>query len=31
VVRVETLYRSPNGKADYKWAVSTARKSLGIE
>lgn len=31
VVRVDTLYRSPNGKADYKWAVRTARESLGIE
>ncbi len=31
VVRVDTLYRSPNGKADYKWAVRTARDSLGIE
>lgn len=31
VVRVDTLYRSPNGKADYKWAVRTALDSLGIE
>jgi acyl-CoA synthetase (AMP-forming)/AMP-acid ligase II len=31
VVRVDTLYRSPNGKADYKWAVRTACESLGIE
>lgn len=31
VVRVDTLYRSPNGKADYKWAVRTARESLDIE
>lgn len=31
VVRVETLYRSPNGKADYTWAARTARESLGIE
>jgi hypothetical protein len=30
-VRVDTLYRSPNGKADYKWAVRTACESLGIE
>lgn len=31
VVRVDALYRSPNGKADYKWAVRTALDSLGIE
>jgi fatty-acyl-CoA synthase len=31
IVRVDTLYRSPNGKADYKWAVRTACESLGIE
>ena len=31
VVRVDTLYRSPNGKADYKWAVRTALDTLGIE
>ncbi len=31
VVRVDTLFRSPNGKSDYKWAVRTARDALGIE
>lgn len=30
IVRVDTLFRSPNGKADYKWASSTAREALGI-
>jgi fatty-acyl-CoA synthase len=30
VVRVDELYRSPNGKADYKWAVRAARDALGI-
>ena len=30
VVRVDTLFRSPNGKSDYKWAVRTARDALGI-
>ncbi len=30
VVRVDQLYRSPNGKADYKWAVRTAKDALGI-
>ncbi len=31
VVRVDTLFRSPNGKSDYKWAVATAREALGID
>ncbi len=31
VVRVDRLFRSPNGKADYKWAVATAREALGVE
>ena len=31
IVRVDTLFRSPNGKSDYKWAVATAHKALGIE
>lgn len=31
VVRVDALYRSPNGKADYKWAVGTAKSALGLE
>jgi fatty-acyl-CoA synthase len=31
VVRVDTLFRSPNGKADYKWAVRTACDALGID
>lgn len=30
VVRVDKVFRSPNGKADYKWATRTARESLGI-
>ncbi len=31
VVRVEKVFRSPNGKADYKWATATAKEALGIE
>ena len=31
IIRVDSLYRSPNGKADYKWAVKTARDALGID
>jgi acyl-CoA synthetase (AMP-forming)/AMP-acid ligase II len=31
IVRVDTLFRSPNGKSDYKWAVRTARDALGID
>ncbi|HEY5662502.1 MAG TPA: AMP-binding protein [Ilumatobacter sp.] len=31
IVRVERLFRSPNGKSDYKWAVATARDALGID
>lgn len=31
VVRVDTLFRSPNGKSDYKWAVKTAKDALGID
>ena len=30
IVRVDELYRSPNGKSDYKWAVGAARAALGI-
>ncbi len=31
VVRVDELFRSPNGKSDYKWAVNTAKEALGID
>ncbi len=31
IVRVDDLFRSPNGKADYKWARATAFEALGIE
>lgn len=31
VIRVDKLFRSPNGKSDYKWAVKTAHEALGIE
>ena len=31
VVRVEKIFRSPNGKPDYKWAIKTAHESLGID
>lgn len=31
IVRVDRLFRSPNGKSDYKWAGQTAREALGIE
>ena len=30
IVRVDAVFRSPNGKADYKWAARTAREALGI-
>jgi len=30
VIRVDTLFRSPNGKSDYKWAVKTAHDALGM-
>lgn len=30
IVRVDTVFRGPNGKADYKWAAKTARDALGI-
>jgi fatty-acyl-CoA synthase len=30
IVRVEQLYRSPNGKADYRWATRTAREALDV-
>jgi acyl-CoA synthetase (AMP-forming)/AMP-acid ligase II len=30
VIRVEKLFRSPNGKSDYKWAIKTAHEALGI-
>ncbi len=31
IVRAEKIFRSPNGKSDYKWAMKTARDALGIE
>ncbi len=31
VIRVDKLFRSPNGKSDYKWAIKTAHESLGID
>ena len=31
VVRVDKLFRSPNGKSDYKWATKTAHEALGID
>lgn len=31
IVRVDALFRSPNGKADYKWATRTAREVLAID
>ncbi|MEM9178037.1 MAG: AMP-binding protein [Myxococcota bacterium] len=30
IVRVESFFRSPNGKSDFKWATKTARAALGI-
>jgi fatty-acyl-CoA synthase len=30
VVRVDRVFRSPNGKADYKWATTTALEALGL-
>ncbi len=30
IVRVDTLFRSPNGKSDYKWAVQTAKDALDL-
>jgi len=30
VVRVDKIFRGPNGKADYRWAAATAKESLGI-
>ena len=30
IVRVDKVFRSPNGKSDFKWAVKTAREALGI-
>lgn len=30
IVRVDALYRSPNGKSDYKWAIRTACEALDI-
>ncbi|MEM9608025.1 MAG: AMP-binding protein [Actinomycetota bacterium] len=30
IVRVEELFRSPNGKSDYRWATATARDALGV-
>ena len=31
IVRVDTLFRSPNGKSDYKWAVKTAKQALHLD
>ena len=31
IVRVPSLVRSPNGKTDYRWALSTAKEALGID
>ena len=31
IVRVDSVFRAPNGKADYKWATATAKSSLGID
>lgn len=31
VVRVDEVKRGPNGKADYKWATTTAYAALGIQ
>jgi len=31
IVRVDTVFRGPNGKADYGWATAAARDALGIE
>jgi len=30
IVRVDSLFRSPNGKSDYKWATRTALDALGL-
>ncbi len=30
IVRVPRLQRSPNGKSDYRWALTTAKEQLGI-
>ncbi len=30
IVRVPSLVRSPNGKTDYRWALTTAKAALGI-
>ncbi len=31
LIRVDEVFRGPNGKADYKWAVATAKVALGID
>ena len=31
IVRVDSVFRAPNGKADYKWATATAKSSLGMD
>ncbi len=31
LVRVDQVFRGPNGKADYKWAMSAAVKALGLD
>jgi 3-oxocholest-4-en-26-oate---CoA ligase len=31
IIRVDSVFRAPNGKADYKWATATAKSSLGID
>ncbi len=30
IVRVDTVFRGPNGKADYKWATATALEALAL-
>ena len=30
IVRVDLLFRSPNGTSDYKWATRTALDALGL-
>ncbi|MBT5849577.1 MAG: acyl-CoA synthetase, partial [Acidimicrobiaceae bacterium] len=31
IVRVDSVFRAPNGKADYKWATAIAKSSLGMD
>lgn len=30
IVRVDAVFRGPNGKADYKWATKAAHEALGV-